>query len=104
MADLINPLGTGGVAGPQPLSPSGPASPGKAEGKSFKDILTQQIGDVNKLQEEANAAAERLATGQTNNVEEVMLAAKKAELAFDAMMQIRNKIMDAFDQLMQMRV
>ena len=78
--------------------------PGKAEGKSFKDILTQQIGDVNKLQEEANAAAEKLATGQTNNVEEVMLAAKKAELAFDAMMQIRNKIMDAFDQLMQMRV
>ena len=83
MADMINPLGAGGVGG---LSgPGGPAVPGAAahspDGKSFKDILTDQIGKVNSLQEEANAAADKLVNGESNNVEEVLLAAKKAEMA-----------------------
>ncbi len=106
MADMVNPLGAGGVGG---LSgPGGPAGPGAVapspDGKSFKDILTDQIGKVNSLQEEANVAADKLLSGESNNVEEVLLAAKKAELAFKTMMQVRNKIMDAYEELMRMRI
>jgi len=62
------------------------------------------INEVNRLQAEAEEARINLATGQTDNVAEVLTAVKKAELAFQTLMQIRNKLLEAYDEIKQMRV
>lgn len=76
----------------------------EAAGPSFADILKASIRKVNDMQVEADEAIDRLVTGQTDNIGEVMSAVKKAELAFDTLMQIRNKLVDAFEEVMQMRI
>ncbi|OPZ96084.1 MAG: flagellar hook-basal body protein FliE [Planctomycetes bacterium ADurb.Bin412] len=80
-------------------------APGKtADGKDFKSVLMESIDEVNRLQTEADTARINLATGKTENVAEVFTAVKKADLAFQTLMQIRNKLMDAYDEIKQMRV
>lgn len=101
---MVEPLSS---IGPQGVGPGGPPTPApgaKVGEKSFKDILTESINEVNRMQVDADKAVESLVTGQTNNVDEVVSAVKKAELAFDTLMQIRNKLVDAFEQVMQMRI
>lgn len=78
--------------------------PPKLEGKSFNEILRESIAEVNKYQLEAEKATQALATGQTDNIDQVLIAVRKADLAFRTLMQIRNKIIDAYDELMRMRV
>ena len=75
-----------------------------AESGVFKNVLMQSINEVNKLQADADDARMKLTTGKTENVAEVFTAVKKAELAFQTLMQIRNKLSDAYDEIKQMRV
>ncbi|MCG3180677.1 MAG: Flagellar hook-basal body complex protein FliE [Phycisphaerae bacterium] len=76
---------------------------GKGDG-SFSKVLMDSINEVNRLQSEAADATNKLATGQTTNVAEVMVAVQKADVAFDMLMQIRNKLMDAYQEVQQMRL
>ena len=75
-----------------------------AGGDDFKSLLMQSINEVNRLQAEADEAVTNLATQRTDNVAEVFTAVKKAELAFQTLMQIRNKLESAYDEIKQMRV
>jgi len=81
-------------------------TPGQApvEGKDFKSILLDSLNEVNRLQTEADAGVQKLLTGETNNVAEVLAAANKAGVAFDLLMEVRNKLSDAYDEIKQMRV
>lgn len=72
--------------------------------KSFADTLKEAIGNVNELQKESNAKVEALATGRTDDIAGVMLTAEKAEIALRAMVQVRNKIIDAYQDIMRMQV
>lgn len=74
------------------------------EGKDFKTFLMDSLDKVNQLQVEANQGVERLMTGETDNVAEVMSVSRKAGIAFDLLMEIRNKLMDAYTEMKQMRV
>lgn len=100
MSDFILPVG------PQPIRPEGPKAPGSSEApeKAFKDVLAESIEKVNALQKEADSAQAALATGKTDNVAEVFTAVRKAELAFETLMQIRNKLLDAYDEIQRMRI
>lgn len=71
---------------------------------SFSEMLTQSLKDVNNLQMEANKAMEKLATGQTKDIHETMLAAEHAELAFKTMNQVRMKVLDAYKEIMRMQI
>lgn len=71
---------------------------------SFADTLKAAINQTNDLQVKANKAAEELATGRTNNIQEVMIAAEKADISLRLMMQVRNKIIDAYQEIMKMQV
>jgi flagellar hook-basal body complex protein FliE len=76
-----------------------------AEGTpSFKDMLVKNLEEVHRLQKDADVAFERLATGQTSNVTEVLSAVQKASLAFNTLMQMRNKLVDAWDEIRNMRI
>jgi flagellar hook-basal body complex protein FliE len=75
-----------------------------ADGKSFKSVLIDSINDVNSLQQEANRAVEGLFTGEDVNPAEVLTAVQKADLAFRMMMQVRNKIVAAYDEVKNIRI
>lgn len=72
--------------------------------QSFADTLKTAIGSVNESQKTADKAMQNLATGKTDNVADVMIAAEQAELALKLMVQVRNKIVDAYQEIMKMQV
>ena len=102
MVDPIDPrIGPIGLPG----GATGPTQPAKtADGKTFREVFNEQIGAVNKGLLDAQKAEEDLAAGRTDNVDEVFMQVKKAELNFQMLMQIRNKLMDAYDEIMRMRI
>ena len=70
----------------------------------FKQIFKESLREVNGLDTQAKTMVEALATGQTNDVSGVMLSVKKANLAFLSMLQIRNQMVEAYQEIMRMRV
>jgi len=82
--------------------PAGSAT--EAGGRDFKQVLMDSISEVNRLQQEANAATEQLMTGQNQNVAEVFSAVKKADVAFSLLMQIRNQLTEAYSEIRNMRL
>lgn len=81
-----------------------PGTPGAGEAKSFGEFLQESIGKVNSLQEEANVAMERLASGESHNLHETLLAVEKADIAFRTMNQVRTKVIDAYREIMKMQI
>lgn len=73
-------------------------------GSSFKDLLLDSIERVNAMQQDANRAVEQMATGGDVNPAEVLTAVQKADVAFKLMMQIRNKLTQAFQEVQNIRV
>lgn len=75
-----------------------------AQGQPFGEILAKAIGDVNKLQNDAKTASVKLAAGQIEDVSEVVIAAEKASIAMQLTMQVRNKVIDAYQEIMRIQV
>src|SRR5688572_20570751 len=70
---------------------------GEAGGsKSFGEFLSDSISKVNSIQQEANVAMEKLASGESQNLHETLLAVEKADIAFRTMNQVRTKVIDAY--------
>ena len=86
------------------IRPRGAARTGPTEGgKSFEDYLTTKLEEVNNLQIKAEDAQQQLADGKTDDVTSVVMAVRKADLAFKALMEIRNKLVDAYQEVMRAR-
>lgn len=79
-------------------------STSSGQGPSFADTLKEAVNNVNQLQVESDRKAQELATGKTDDVASVMMAAEKADIALRAMVQVRNKIIDAYQEIMKMQV
>ncbi len=79
------------------------SSPDGKPGVTFADTLNQAIGSVNELQKSADKQMQNLATGKTDNVADVMIATEKADIAMKLMIQVRNKIIDAYQEIMKMQ-
>ncbi|MEO5970281.1 MAG: flagellar hook-basal body complex protein FliE [Bdellovibrionia bacterium] len=90
--------GEGGqVSGAQTGGPSAP-------GKTFSDILTDSMGKVNLYQHEADTAIKELVAGRNKNIHETMLTIERADTSLKLMMQVRNKILDAYKEILRMQV
>lgn len=76
----------------------------KPAGPSFMDHLESSIDSVNKSQKHADKAATDLATGKSQNIHETMLSVTQAELTFNMMVQVRNKALEAYQEIMRMPV
>lgn len=76
----------------------------KDPGKSFADTLKDSINKVNELQKESDVLMQKLSTGESKNIPEVMIAVEKADIAMKLMVQVRNKIIDAYQEVMKMQV
>lgn len=77
---------------------------GEADGRTFGEFLSESIGKVNSLQQDANVAMEKIASGESQNLHETLLAVEKAEIAFKTMNQIRTKVIDAYREIMKMQI
>jgi flagellar hook-basal body complex protein FliE len=101
----MNPINNVNVHGPASLP--GQFS-GKTEavqsGSSFKDFLLDSIREVNSMQQDADQAVEKLVTGGEANPAEVLTAVQKADIAFRMMLQIRNKMVQAYQEVQNIRV
>lgn len=101
---MADPLGfiSGVVATGSPVQRASPANAGA--GENFADVLRQSVNDVNKAQQEATRAVEDLQTGDRADLEGVILAANKADNAFRMLQALRNRVVEAYDEIKQMRV
>ncbi|HET6489520.1 MAG TPA: flagellar hook-basal body complex protein FliE [Syntrophales bacterium] len=87
---------------PQTIKPVGKDS-GKPQG-AFGDMLKQAVTEINQLQNNADKAITGVQLGQSGSIHEAMIALEKADISFRAMMQVRNKILDAYQEIMRMQV
>lgn len=95
-----------GVGSPRPVMPppASPRVPSAGASDEFSSLLRRQLDQVNEMQADADRNVENLLTGETQNITEVFVAARKAQVAFSLLMEIRNKLVDAYTELRQLRV
>lgn len=72
--------------------------------ESFSQFLSRSIDQVNDLLGAADKSATELATGKSENLHDAMIHMEKAETAFKLLMQVRNKVLDAYQEVMRMQV
>jgi flagellar hook-basal body complex protein FliE len=106
---MADPLGLiGGAGGLNPARPAQgqrPSAAGdEAQGPSFKDVLLENLRQVDRMQKDADRAIVDLQTGARADVEGVILATQKADMAFRMLQSVRNRMMEAYDEIKQIRV
>jgi flagellar hook-basal body complex protein FliE len=76
----------------------------KTSGTNFSDILREALNKVNDLQIESQNITDSFLSGETDNIHNVMIASSKANLALQMTIQVRNKVMDAYNEIMNMQI
>lgn len=82
-------------------------SPAKAQeqaSESFSNILTDAITSVNDVQVKASESVRNLSVGETGSIHQTMVDIEKASISFEMMMEVRNKVIDAYQEIMRMPV
>src|SRR5262245_22130375 len=93
-----------------PLTPPAtPPVPGNqsasgAGGQPFKNILLEALDQVNTMQSQANEDVQQLVTGGDVNPAEVLTTLQKADISFRMMLQIRNKLVQAYQEVNNIRI
>ncbi len=86
-----------------PVPPEGPGAVAGAQAP-FMDRLASAVQSVNQLQQDADSQAMRLATGDANNVQDVVIAMEKADLALQLTVQVTQKAVDAYREISRMQI
>ncbi|MEK7475491.1 MAG: flagellar hook-basal body complex protein FliE [Candidatus Coatesbacteria bacterium] len=101
----INPIRPADLAGAlAPSAVTGADAAQSAGSVSFKSLLGDALAQVNQLQQNADTASVRLAAGENVGIDEVMLAMQKAELALQLTSSIRNKLVEAYQDVTRMQI
>lgn len=69
----------------------------------FADLVTEAVGQVQQLEQQANTAIEGLMSGKGVDVHEAMIATQKASMGFELVLSVRNKALAAYQQVMGMQ-
>ncbi len=96
---LIN--GIKSIPEPFAKTPGPSVSPG---GPGFADLLKGAVEKVNAMQHEAGRLEDAVAKGESVSIHQAVIAGEKAGLSFKLMMQVRNKMLDAYEEVMRMQV
>lgn len=80
-----------------------PAS-GAVKGAGFSEALEKSLAEVNAMLIESDKKSVDMATGKSENLHDAMITFEKAETAFKLMMQVRNKAIEAYHEIMRMQV
>src|SRR5579863_4487006 len=76
----------------------------KAPAGAFQSVLSDAIGRVEQFQQNSQSSIDKFLSGEDQEVHKVALATQQAELAFDLFMQIRNKVVSAYQEVMRMQM
>ncbi|RMF78717.1 MAG: flagellar hook-basal body complex protein FliE, partial [Planctomycetota bacterium] len=100
-----NPINITPVTPLRPLESTPRAAPsGQGGDDGFAALMRRQLEKVNEMQNEADDDVRKLLTGESDNMTEVFVAARKAQVAFSLLIEIRNKLVDAYEEVKNMRV
>ncbi len=85
---------------------SKPAQAGEKQGGSsnFGSVLKSTIQEINQLQSKADQAIAKVELEKSGSIHEAMIALEKADISFRTMLQVRNKIIEAYQEVMRMQV
>ena len=72
--------------------------------ESFGDVLNNIVGEINNLQVNADKAIAKVELDDNASIHDAIIALEKASISFRAMMQVRNKVIDAYQEIMRMQV
>ena len=99
--DITQFPGVAGLGGPE-----GPKkAPGSEKGDgAFAAALKSSLNEVNQMQQQADAAITALATGDKVSLHDTMIAMEQADVSFRLMMQVRNKIVEAYQEILRMQI
>ena len=76
----------------------------KTSNTSFGDVINDAIAKVNDLQVESSKKTEDFITGVSDDIHSVIIAGSKADLALQMTLQVRNKVMEAYKEIMNMQI
>ncbi len=85
-------------------SPSAVPSVAPSGAATFQDVLSNAIGTVEGASREASASVERFLAGEGEELHTTILASQRAELSFDLFLQMRNKVVSAYQEIMKMQI
>ena len=88
---------------PEPFGGSSIKQASKVE-QGFGDVLKNAVEAVNAMQHEAGRLEDAVAKGENVNIHQAVIAGEKAGLSFRLLMQVRNKMIDAYQEVMRMQV
>lgn len=91
------------VGGMDPF-PNTQKSQSTKSGAGFADTLKHFAADVNNQLQKADRQMEEFAGGQTSDLQDVVVTSEKADLSFKLLLQVRNKLLDAYQEIMRMQV
>ena len=86
------------------LKAYGQIQPKPAQESGFAKLLMSSIDKVNNAQQVAGQGVEQVMLGQETNLHQVMIAQEEASLTFELLMEVRNRLLEAYQQVMQMQV
>ena len=81
-----------------------PATSSVGQPGEFQKVLTSAIGQVESLQNNAADSVQKFLSGENEELHTTILATQKAQLAFDLGLQVRNKVVDAYQEIMKMQM
>ena len=79
-------------------------TPGPEGASSFGELLRNSVDQVNQYQHQSDMAINELVAGRSKNIHETMLTIERADTSLKLMTQVRNKILDAYREIMRMQV
>ena len=100
-------MGIGSIKGLGSIDPRTAYGVGTATGAPQANFMTQlqnAIQDVEALQTKREDMVEDMVTGKTTEVHDVMIAAKESQMAFELLMEVRNKLLESYQEIMRMSV
>jgi len=86
------------------IAPLEPIGGGKGSGGGFQAALSDAIGRVEQFQQNSQDAIGKFMSGEDEEVHKVALATQQAELSFDLFLQVRNKVVAAYQEVMRMQM
>jgi len=82
----------------------GPAAAGSTSGGAFQDVLTSAIQRVESMGNDASTSVQKFLSGEGEELHTAVLASQRAELGFDMFLQVRNKVVGAYQEIMKMQL
>jgi flagellar hook-basal body complex protein FliE len=98
------PVGTTGIQMPDELAQSQAVTGTQPSSDSFQSMLSQMVSDVNSAQQTSAQTVGALQSGQNVPLHQAVIAMEEANVSFQLMVEVRNRMMDAYQEIMRMQI